>query len=558
MATVIDEPQLDAPQSHAQHGPDESLLTDKVPEHLRAPRAFAGLTMALGVVFVAFCMRPIWHTDIWGHLSYGRYLYETRTLPATEPLLPLAKGVPFVDSAWLSQVAGYLIATNPRLQIAGLQGTFAIGVTLCGAMICWMVYRRTWNGWFSLLSLGVFLFVASIPLTILRPQLVGILCFIFLLSRLHQRTERTSDWFLLPLTFVVWANCHASFMVGLGLIGCFWAGQMCDVLARTKSVSSAIKDPKAVRLLLLLELCAVAVLANPYTIRLYAEALNFSGNENLQDLAEWQPVTLRDGQGQVFIVTAIALAMLYRLSPRRVRSWEVLSLLLFGLATLWSCRMIVWWAPIAAVLVGQHTHAIWRNWSHASLVGSPYQRTGKWSFVMIGMIWISFMVSPLAIAVRHGKQPDPSRALSKFTPRFAAEYLNEHPPQGLVFNTYEWGDFLQWAGPRDIHLFVNSHAHLVPREVWMAYMQVIEQRSGWDETLDRYGVNVIVLDAENRESLIKKLKEDERWQAPVAQRDGQVIFFRKNPILPGGPRKADPAINKPVEEHANATTSGLN
>ena len=547
MATVIEEPRFDVQNSQATHGPDESLLTDKVPEHLRAPRAFAGMTLALGLVFVIFCTRPIWHTDIWGHLSYGRYLCETRSLPTTEPLLPLAKGMPFVDSAWLSQVIGYWIASHPRLQIAGLQGVFALTVTLCGAMISWQVYRRTWNGWFSLLSLCTFLFVASIPLTILRPQLVGVTCYVFLLTRLCQRDHKSSDWFVYPLTFIVWANCHASFMVGLGLIGCFWVGRMFDVFARTKSVSLAIKDARAVRLLLLLELSAAAVLVNPYSIRLYAEALSFSGNENLQDLSEWQPVTLRDGQGQVFIVTAIALAMLYRLSPRRVRSWEVMSLLLFGLATLWSSRMIVWWAPIAAILVSQHAYAVWRNWSRASFADSPYQRTGKWSFVMLGIVWICFMISPLAIALRHGKQPDPSRALSKFTPRFAAEYLNEHPPQGLVFNTYEWGDFLQWAGPRDMQLFVNSHAHLIPRDVWMAYMQIIEQRGGWEETLDRYGVNAIVLDLEHREQLIKKLRDDERWQSP-AERDGQVIFFRKKPILPGGPSQTALPEEKPVNE----------
>lgn len=555
MASVIDEPRLDVQPSQTGHGPDESLLTDKVPEHLRAPRAFAGMTLALGIVFVIFCTRPIWHTDIWGHLSYGRYLYETQSLPVTEPLLPLAKGMPFVDSAWLSQVLGYLIASHPRLQIAGLQGVFAIAVTLCGALISWQVYRKTWNGWFALLSLCTFLFVASIPLTILRPQLVGVVCYVFLLTRLCQRTGNRWDWVAYPLTFVVWANCHASFMVGLGLIGCFWVGHMFDVFTQTKSLSASIKDAKAVRLMLLLELCAAAVLVNPYTIRLYAEAFSFSGNENLQDLSEWQPVTLRDGQGQVFIVTAIVLAMLYRLSPRRVRSWEVMSLLLFGLATLWSSRMIVWWAPVAAILVSQHAHAVWRKWSHSSLVGAAYQRTGKWSFVMLGIAWICFMISPLAIAMRSGRQPDPSRALSKFTPRFAAEYLNEHPPQGLVFNTYEWGDFLQWAGPRDMQLFVNSHAHLIPRHVWMAYMQIIEQRGGWEETLDRYGVNAIVLDLEHRESLIKKLKDDERWQAPVAQRDGQVIFFRKKPILPGGPAKANEGNEKPADEHASINTS---
>ena len=208
--------------------------------------------------------------------------------------------------------------------------------------------------------------------------------------------------------------------------------------------------------------------------------------------------------------------------------------------------MLVWWAPVASLLMAQHAFAIWREWSHRSFTPEPTVRTGKWTFVTIGLLWICFMVSPFGIAVMHGKHISSDRALSSFTPRFAVEYLTKHPPQGPVFNTYEWGDYLQWAGPRDLQLFVNSHAHLIPREVWMAYMQVIEQRSGWEETLDRYGINTIVIDLANRESLVKKLKEDDKWQSPPAERDGQVIFTRKKPINPAS-SKADmpPANAKP-------------
>jgi hypothetical protein len=206
--------------------------------------------------------------------------------------------------------------------------------------------------------------------------------------------------------------------------------------------------------------------------------------------------------------------------------------------------MLIWWAPVAALLMARHGFATWRKFRHAPLIAPPPVRTGKWSFVTAGLIWICFMLSPFGIAVIHGKHTPISKSLSAFTPVFAAEYLNEHPPVGQVFNTYEWGDYLQWAGPKGMQLFVNSHAHLIPRDVWMAYMQVIEQRSGWEETLDRYGINTIIVDMANREPLIKKLKEDDRWQFPPEERDGQVIFIRKKPIL-SGVAKAEP--KKPAD-----------
>lgn len=551
MSSVLEEPRIEMLPESADHGPDPSVLTDKVPAHLRSPRALAGMVFALGLVYVFCCSRPIWHTDVWGHLSYGRYLWETKSLPATEPLLPLAKGMPFIDTPWLSQLIGYALISSHRLQISGLQGLFALLVTGCGALLSWRSYRQTRNGWFSLLSLVSFLVVASIPLTVLRPQLAGLLCFVFLLTRLTGRSLRSSDWIVIPAVFALWANLHASFLVGLGLLGCFSLGRAIDVWRYTGSLRAVLNDERTRRYFLLAELAAAAVLINPYTIRIYVEAISVSGNENLQDLTEWHPLTLRDGQGQLFATMAILLTIVYRLSPRRVRGWEFLTLIGFGVASLWSTRMIVWWAPVTALLLAQHAAAVWRAWSHSPLIAEPVERTGKWSFVSLGLLWISFMISPFGVAVIHGKHTDSSRALSTFTPRFAAEVLTKTPPVGQVFNTYEWGDYLQWAGPHNLQLFVNSHAHLVPRDVWLAYMQVIEQRSGWEETLDRYGINTIVIDLANRESLVKKLKEDEKWQYPPEERDGQVIFRRKRPIQSASPRADAPnAETKPLEKSA--------
>ena len=552
MSTIVEEPPREVLLEADEQGPDVSVLTDKVPVHLRAPSSLAAMVLVLGLVYLFFCTRPIWHTDVWGHLSYGRYLWETGALPATEPLLPFAKGMPFVDSAWLSQLIGYAIVSTGRLQLAGLQGLFAILVTACATLLTCQSYRQNRHVWFAFLSVGVFLLVSWIPLSVPRPQLAGQVCFVFLLTRLASGTRRASDWIVIPIVFALWANLHASFMMGLGLLASFWMGRSLDVFRRTRSVLAVMRDQRTRRLLLLTELAATAVLLNPYTIGLYVEALQFSKNANLQDLTEWHPLTLRDSQGQVFALVAVLLAVLYRLSPRRVQSWEVLALIGLGAATMWSNRMIVWWGPVAGLLTAQHAFAAWRRWRHAPLVAEPAPRAGKWSVVSVGLAWIFLMLSPLGIALLHGKHTPVARALSKSTPIFAVEYLTKHPPQGPVFNTYEWGDYLQWAGPKDLQLFVNSHAHLIPRDVWQAYMQVIELRTGWEEVLDRYGVNTVVVDSENRESLIKRLKEDEKWQFPPEERDGQVIFIRKKPIQSGTPKpNMDGAgnVNPATESH---------
>src|SRR5690242_6970677 len=52
--------------------PDASVLVDQVPAQFKAPRSLAGWTLVLGLIYLVFSLLPVWHTEIWGQLSYGR------------------------------------------------------------------------------------------------------------------------------------------------------------------------------------------------------------------------------------------------------------------------------------------------------------------------------------------------------------------------------------------------------------------------------------------------------------------------------------------------------
>ncbi|MFN0199300.1 MAG: hypothetical protein ACKVT0_21330 [Planctomycetaceae bacterium] len=329
--------------------------------------------------------------------------------------------------------------------------------------------------------------------------------------------------------FALWANLHGSFLVGLACLGASSFGRALDVLRRSKSIRAIWHGSSFKRELLLLELAATAVLINPYGLGLYREVLSFSDASNLSDLIEWQPLTLQMKQGKIFVAVVIGLMMILRYSPRRISAREWLWLVGLGCATLSSSRLIVWWAPWAAWFFVIHGHAAWRSRRIETSPVAPRMTSGKWTVATLGLIWIAFAYAPLGGAVLHGRLPELKKSVTRQTPLGAVEYLHAHPPRGLIFNTYEWGDYLLWAGPQDLQVFVASHAHLIPTEVWGAYIQIIELGSGWDEQLDRFGFNTIVVDKQNRGSLIAALTNSTKWTLKLD--DGvSVIFERKDPI----------------------------
>lgn len=509
--------------------PQPAVLVDRLPEAVRLPRVAIGFVVLLGIVFWTWSFQPLHHTDLWGHLAYGKLIWETHGLPATEPLMPLAEGVPLIDTAWLSQLIGY--GAQERWGLPAMQFLHAAVITACFALLSWSFYVRTKNVALTLMGLAAFAVLNWQQFLVVRPQLAGLLCYVTLMVVLASRRWRRINWLMVPLLFALWANLHGSFVVGLGLLGCCVAGRAIDVWRRTHRLTAAWHDSGVRRLFLLSQLAIAACLLNPYGWGLFMDVLTFASNPNLADLIEWDPLQIRTWQGKAAAATALALVFAYRLSPRRVSAMEVLAVVLFGVAALWSSRMLIWWTPLAVFALVWHTQAAWRHARPLALVPGPSPRSSLSTFVGLGLSFLFFAFTPFGLTVLHGRPVDMKlkHLVSDNTPLGAVEYLTKNPPQGQIFNTYEWGDYLVWAGPANMKVFVTSHAHLVPREVWRSYISVIHVAADWDDILDRYGVNTIVVDKQDRGALIGRLKDDARWKRAFED-DLAVIYVRNEQI----------------------------
>ena len=527
MATTITMPETSETDTQRPELPDASFLEDHLPEWVRTPRVFAGYTAILGLVYFLLNYRPLWHTDLWGHLSYGRRIWQSGTLPSTEPLMPLSAGVPFIDTAWLSQLIGYGAISS--LGVTAMQFLYAASITVCLGLLLWRFHQRSQSAVISLAGLALFAWADWQQLLIVRPQLAGLLCFVALLMLLTSRRWHPATFVLVPLLFALWANLHGSFPVGLLMLGCFCAGRAIDVLRRTRSIRMAVFDRWLRRYFLLAELAAVGTLLTPYRLALYTGVFSVVGSKNLADLVEWDPLTLRMAQGRAAAIVCLVLVLLYRFSPRRVSAVEALLLATLGAGALWTSRLILWWVPVASYYLVLHGAAVWRRTQWGQSAKEPSPRSSKWSIVAIGLAWVFFGFTPFGLRFLHSKEPPLERSLSAGTPVGAVEYLRENPPKGQIFNTYEWGDYLLWAGPDNLQVFAASHAHLIPRTVWQSYMGVIELKSNWERTLDVYGVNTIVLDTQKRGSLIGRLKRSEEWR--TAYEDDQSFVFVRRKLI---------------------------
>src|SRR5262249_22373073 len=137
---------------------------------------------------------------------------------------------------------------------------------------------------------------------------------------------------VLPGLFLLWANLHRAFVVGLAVLGPHTIGL---------AIEPAPLDRDVRGLVVVGVFCALADLVNPHGPLLYKYILGFSGHPNLKTMKEWWPMELADSGPYVMSLVLLAFARV--LGGRKVGAAGWLVALPFALWPWHQGRAILWW-----------------------------------------------------------------------------------------------------------------------------------------------------------------------------------------------------------------------
>jgi hypothetical protein len=510
-------------------------------------------TAFLALVFVVLSHQQVWHTDVWGHLRFGEYIVREHRLPEHEMFSGdyADQEHPYLNFQWIAQAGNYLVYEfGARLagggadrQLAGgalaLATEHAVLVTL-RLFVLLLAFRRLTG------SLGTA--VAGIVLVVLlsldhlfvhRPQAFGELFFALLLLAPSRPVLSRAALVFIPLVLVLWANCHGSFPMGFVLLGAFVAGRGIDVILtyRARSVSlepgasrsepgasatgktrpvadapgSERNAPGSVRqglwrdaalrrlaLALVFSLVAVTVL-NPHGLRLFQYTVEMSRHPNIQFMNEWQPTPPKTTSGYIFLASLVLLVPLLRWSPLRFTPTQVILLLGFGEQSLAHVRVLVWWSVVIVWVTLPHWQAV--------LASGRRRLAIRWPAPVMAMlaglaIVVGFLLSAPGLWACTGYGLKPEKRVTDKTPYKVADYLREQYSRDpslkrrVIFTSETVGDYLLWNLRLDppVRVFCYSHVHLLTPEHWQECLKVKFGDAGWEEILDRHGVQFLVVE----------------------------------------------------------------
>jgi hypothetical protein len=506
---------------------------------------------AMGLLFLLINYLPLRPTDLWCHVSWGDWIIANGRLPTEDPAFALAQGMKVVDTAWLSQViyAAIESAAGP----AWLSNAFAL-VTLITWLVFWRaLFLRTGNWLTSFAMLAIVIAISFSRLMTIRPESFGALCFatLFWITAPRESQKVTwQAWIGVPLTMMLWANLHGSFLCGLAVLFADALGAVLTSLWQTRSLKTTLGSNEVQHKAFVAELGLIATFANPYGIDLLLTTVLFSGNANLREVLEWHPFAFGGPGSYEFVASWFLAIVLLRFSRHSLQLGSVLAVALFALATLAGNRMVGWYAMTFGIAFVSLLHDLLERTRTVQVLSEPaapgeepsrgfplVNRSWSYSLIALLLIWISFALSPVSAPILGGKQRSPAQLYGPETPLGLTNHLIKNPIIGNVFCPQWWGDWLHRSSP-NLQPMMTSNIHLAPRQLWTDYLRITGVQAGWGNVLGRYAIEHVVVDKKNQVELERALRRDQGWQIQYEDDRAALYAIRKPTPAARTPAKA--------------------
>jgi hypothetical protein len=435
------------------------------------------LTVSVSNLGLPLDLRPWIDNDYWWHLATGDWMVQHHEVPTTDPFL-YTWGKEWVAHEWLGEL---LITSLDRL--AGYQAnimfTWILAIAGFGALIiAARIYGLPYLAALILVLLwfGVYLRPEVI---MVRPQMwtFSFFAFLFLGIALHETGRVRRLWGLIPL-FLVWTNINLTVTLGLVCLGAYILDRMVRREASRGLIITGI-------------LCLGTLLINPAGPHLLEAMFKYRGvNEIWQArIFEWMPPDYSDRVNLGFaLAIPMALPAIWQLLKLRV--WPGVPLLISLYKSLDAVRFAVIYVLIAFIF------AAWLVWRHRQ--ERPAHALVDEVTVVPKYPWLLLpAAAAIAVVLWVASTYDNSQFLEEPVawgyPERAATLVLENNPGAVIFNTYDFGGYLDHRFMANPKIFIDGRGEIYDRNLLAEYFSIIDGEEGWQERLSKRGVDAIIL-----------------------------------------------------------------
>jgi hypothetical protein len=477
----------------------------------RLPSPLAIFALALGGILVGITVtKGVQDPDYFWHVTAGQWMVENGRVPNTDPFSFTWAGQPWTPHEWLSELLMYWlvdgVGRTAALFVWGLIPA-AIIATQAAMLARRGVTVRAFAGPAVLIGLVI------TPYVTLRPQAVSWLLLSVLIWFLWElRPDKPRRALLLIPLFVLWANLHGVYVIGLGVVATYC---LFTILGRTPM--SAAKGWMAAGALGAVAASALTP-AGPIGI-LYPLRYVELSDWGLANIQEWQSPDFHEPAHWAF------LAMIVWVSLNRGRStpgWLVMLSWVGIVLGLVSLRNV----PIAAVFCLPTLALGVQSWLSGRALPRPMAPSRALGRRLLEMgTAVIVVVGALVVLVPPGLGEGPRANIAKRFPVPAVEELQRVAPDARVLAEYGWGGYviheLYATGGR---VFVDGRNDMYDQQILDDYDAIKAADPGWEDLADGYEVEALLLEPDV--TVTRGPAQDAGWCEQYRD-DTQVLFLRE-------------------------------
>ena len=417
--------------------------------------------------------------DTYWHIGAGRWILAHARVPTHDPFSFTMHGAPWVAQEWGAEVLMAWV-----YGMAGWSGLVLMIAALFALSIAYLAHfllpRMEPLHTVLLTVLGACMMFSYI---LVRPQqIVWPLTALWVGVLIDAAEKRAAPpWWLLAV-MLLWANLHASFILGLALAVPIGIEAVLGTKPHWK--------PTARRWGAFIAAAFGCALLNPQGYRLLIYPFRVLGMHALSHLTEWQQPNFQ--QLHVFalwLLALLALAFAGRVRLPLLRSVLLVGLIYFALQHIRNVSLLGLLSPF---LIASPLARLWRE--RAARAGDagaldrgfralarPAGRVAVWAAVVLaGALGVA--------AVRLRKPGLPAQ----FTPRAALDALLARRPDARILNDYNFGGYLIFRG---VPVFVDGRTDMYGNRFVQSYFDAVElaPNGNFLALLKKYRIDAILM-----------------------------------------------------------------
>jgi hypothetical protein len=471
--------------------------------------------------------------DTWFHLRTGAYVVQHHKLPDPDPFSwttymgqPAYPGEEAtrdlnIKHEWGAQVILYLVYAAGGFP--GMVLFKACCLTFFSGMVGWVVWRRTGRFYLSVaaaMAAGMIARTAAAD----RPYLVT---YVLMALTLWILERRRPLWVLPPL-FVFWANAHGGFFMGWVLMGGY-----CGEALFQRMRGQPPKDEKTLWGASLLAILASGL--NPSYFNVIPGMFAYQNSALQKTLKEWHAPSLWPLSWYSGLLVGAAGVLLW--AWRRVRPCDALLFAVFAALSFMAQRNVIFIGLIAPIAIACYLPE-WKR---------PLPRFAEFAVPLVLLAIAGQKIS--------GGQAFQWRVDGWPYPTGPVKFLKDHNVRAPLFNIYEWGGYLMWAGWPELKTFIDGRA--LNESVFQDYMKIAYNNRDAQALLDKYGVQVLLLEGfeywTGKVYLLGAVLSDPnqtKWKLVYQDQTG-MVFMRQPPpgVQPLDPSEVFTSLDAQCSDH---------